>query len=297
MKKYILLIYLLTSAIIIQAQVSVNSETYRDGTMVVEPNSRTTPNNKTGILVPRVANLNVTDPKEDGLLVFLDNPTPPLPTGEPNGFYYWDAVQNKWVGWQSMSTANITDKSQFFASGVRFDTSSGTMKDADSPAKIIFNNLDTNNPAICTLSGGAITINKTGWYYIQISVTLKKNSTPTSLRDIIYFQLLHKDNTSGIPGTPPASGDAARPTPSTFFRSFNSFAFTSPSDETFTTYAPIKLNAGDVIQMGATITYRDPGGGNDPIGGIDVGELRVDSEYSITDGTVATLSAKYLGDF
>ncbi|NDW08481.1 hypothetical protein D0T56_02265 [Dysgonomonas sp. 520] len=272
---------LFISVSVVRAQVSINSETYKDGTLVVEPNNRTLPNNKTGVIVPRVEKLNTTDPKEDGLLVFLDNPTPPLPTGELNGFYYWDAAQNKWVGWKSMSTAVITDKSQFFASGTQFDTASGTMKDADNPSKIKFNNLVTNNPSICTLSGGAITINKTGWYYLQISVTLTKNADPAPMRDILCLQLLL---------------NGALPTPGPTFRSFSSFAVDNPARQTFTTYAPVKLSVGDVIQLGMQYIYKDTGNGGNPDGS-DNTVFRDKMEYSITDGTVATLSAKYLGDF
>lgn len=284
MKKYTSLILILSffSISVINAQVGVFTDSM-NATLSVDAENKVTPSNTTGVIIPRVDYLNTTDHKEDGLIVFLDNPNPPLPTGESNGFYYWDGKANVWTPFQARYISATIDKSQFLCTGTGFKSPSGLFNDANNPVTVNLNTIKTNNPDICTLENGGITVHQAGWYYFQLSITLTKNANPENLRDIICVGL---------------NVNNAWPT-SYSEKGCNSYANGNGLTNTFTLYTPLKLAIGDFVTMTCIIDFIDGciGSFQSDCPSSSAADKRKSAQYTITSNTIASMSVKYLGNF
>jgi hypothetical protein len=195
MKKFNILIYISLCTILpLKAQVAINSETVANGTLSVHTDNFESPSSTSGVIVPRVASLNLADPKQDGLFVFLNDPADPSPLiGNANGFYYWDAAQNTWIPFLSRRVRDIYKVSTFYTYGIRFDTDDGyynTLNNGDR-AYIFLNDLNDDAYSFCELDGnGSLIIKKTGYYFFQTGVTLRKNANPSDLRDVLGIALI-----------------------------------------------------------------------------------------------------------
>lgn len=283
-KKIFLTFSLLSIVCLSYSQISINGNYSRSALLEMNADSRSDPSSISGVIIPRVEKFNTTDPKKNGLLVYLNNPTPPLPTGEYNGFYYWSTADNSWLPLQSQLGLTKVDNSQFFVSAtslnpIRLTTPSNL-------ATVAFNNLVTNNNSLVSLLGNEIIIKKKGWYFIQISISMEKQTQPMGLRDVLLLQLLKNGSIAyAIPGGVGSSGAP--------IQAKNAYPGMNDISNTFTVYSPVYLNANDKLTVSLTMSYIDYSLGEDQ--GVSPGE-RTLGYYSMTPGTIASLSAKYLGD-
>ncbi len=281
MKKYIVLsIISFFNLSVINSQVGISTDS-PGATLTVDADNMSAPSNTTGVIIPRVQKLNITDPKEDGLIVFLNNPTPPLPSGEYNGYYYWDGTANAWIPFQARYMSATIDKSTFLCTGSAFKTT--LFNDTNNPATVNLNVIKTNNSDAWTLANGGITVHQAGWYYFQLSITLTKTANPVNLRDIVCVGL-------NVNNAWPASFS---------MKGCNSYANGNSLTNSFTLYAPLKLAANDVVTMVGVIDFLDQCNGafQSDCPSAAAADKRKSAQYAITTNTIASMSARYLGDF
>lgn len=294
---YIILLFIL-GALPVWSQVAVNSPDAPNANLLVRPSSYTAPDSKSGVLIPRVQSLVISPDIPDGMLVYLDNPTPPLPGGEINTFYYWDKPQNKWIPFITRYSELLSPPSVFYASGTTFinaptdriakpDVAGVTAKPKDN---INITDLTTNNDELCeVMSDGNLKIKKTGWYYIQLSATLTKSVTPVGLRDILAIQLLK----NGELVTLDTEGNI-------LFRGISSFpgrnanaSSAATQMQTMASQAPVRLEEDDILSLSCEIIYEDPRGETNN----NTTANRSRAQYIITGNPEASITGRYMGDF
>jgi hypothetical protein len=274
-----------------RAQVAFGTDQWDNGNLLVEPDSYAAPSAASGVIVPRVQQLSTTQLEPDGLIVYLDNPAPPLATGEENGFYYWDAVQKKWIPFMSRFSASIEDLTVFSASATGFANAQNciyynTATDNLMKSDVNLDVLDINDPGLCELTAdGRLKIKKKGWYYIQINITLTKDTSPAGVRDIICIQLLRNGNY--VYFDPPTNG--------IIFRGFNSYAGLNLIGQTIVAQGAVYCQQEEILSLSCELIYTDRAGGDAGLN--PVNPNRVSGKYTITTGTQATLGGRYLGDF
>ena len=123
-----------------------------------------------GIIVPRVTSLNMTDPKEIGLLFFYES------SGTDRGFYWWDGVQ--WWPFVSITqvTADLTLAHAYCKNS--FKEGNITASAATNTRTIEFDGLktnDTNNYEINT--DGELVVKRGGKYHIYGVIYVKNISS------------------------------------------------------------------------------------------------------------------------
>lgn len=94
MKKIIPLIFFLFTGML-SAQVGINTAV-PDAQLDIRSSNQTAPNNKDGLLVPKMDTFPATNPTaaQNGMLVFLTTAV----GANPPGFYYWDYATTSWKG-------------------------------------------------------------------------------------------------------------------------------------------------------------------------------------------------------
>jgi hypothetical protein len=295
MKKLSLIIMLLLAQFpAVTAQVAINADNAPNGNLLVAPDSYTAPSSQTGVLVPKVHTLEMLSPKPDGLLVYLDNPTPPLSTGETNGFYYWSSDLNKWVHFISRYSASIEDQTVFSATGNLFRTAPTDCVFYNTAASnktidyINMTNLKVNDPTLCQLSAdGRVRVLKAGWYYIQLAVSLTNDTNPAGIRDILCVQL--QKNGTYVYFNPPTNN--------IIFRGFNSYAAMNLIGQSFVAQGPVQLAANDILSLSLEIIYMDKSSANDLPNPVAADQNRVSAKYTVTTNTLATLVGRYMGNY
>lgn len=255
--------FLSMGSFMIQAQVGVNTETPL-ATLHVESSDPENPSPTEGLIIPRVSTLNLTDPKEVGLLVFLDSDDPGTLEVE-KGFYWWDGVA--WIPFFSMNkltkdlTVTYANFTNAFREGTNLTTNSTDIRHlALDPSSLIAN--DASNFSIN--GNGELVVNKAGKYLITAVVSLKSQST-TAGRDSYEAKILV---------------NSAEPTPNLR----TAYGFPSGGDEfnsNSTISGYVSLTAGQRISVQINRYYRDEG-----------------TTVTISpNGTMSSLTLTYLGNY
>ncbi|HLW09039.1 MAG TPA: hypothetical protein VKX35_01455 [Fermentimonas sp.] len=255
-------VLLLSTNIVAQGTVGINEQA-PDVTLAI---NSTNPNNPTpteGIIIPRVEQLNMTDPKEVGLLVFYDTPT------IDRGFYWWDGVQ--WWPFISISqiTADLT---------IAHAYCKNTFKEGDITANrstdlrtIEFDGLKTNDTQNYEINGdGELVIKRGGKYYVYGVVNVFNASSPAGAdkRDALEAKLyVNGANASATNGNLDIEAANSFPTGNNTIVMFMS--------------GVLILNDGDRLSYKVNRYYRDA---DSPI------IIRPDSE------ALSNLTLKYLGN-
>ncbi|MFT4222886.1 hypothetical protein [Dysgonomonas sp.] len=300
-KLYILLLLSLGFQPFLWSQVAVNSNNVPNGNLLVRPSGYANPDNKSGVLIPRVESLAAT--ATDGMIVYLGNPNP-QDTEEPNGFYYWDAPLQKWIPFITRHSSLLEPPSVFYAGGTSFmnqpydcitDIGTADVKPAD---RILLSSFSTNNEELCKITPeGCLEIKKSGQYYIQISTTLTKATTPPGIRDILNIQLQKRNPDNGLYET-----ITLGPENDIKFEGASSFPGqvinaggnnVTGQSQTITSQGAIRLEVGDIISLSCGITYSDPVGQTTNNNNVN----RTSAKYTITANTDASIAGRYMGYF
>lgn len=245
------------------AQVGINTDTPL-ATLHIESTDPENPSPNEGLLIPKVSSLNNTDPKETGLLVFLDYDDPTTLDIE-KGFHWWNGTQ--WIPFFSMNkmtkdlTVTYANFNNTFREGTNLTATSTNIRHlAFNPSSLIAN--DESNFSIN--GNGELVVNKVGKYLLTAVVSLKSEST-TSARDSYEAKILIND---------------AEPTPNlrTAY-GFPSGGTEFNSNSTISGY--VSLTVGQRISVQINRYYRDSG-----------------TTLTISpNGSMSSLTLTYLGNY
>lgn len=299
-KLYFLLLFLLAFQPLLWSQVAINSNNVPNGNLLVRPSSYANPDNKSGVLIPRVESLESTLEKPDGMIVYLANPTP-QDMAEPNGFYYWDGLLHKWIPFITRYSSLLAPPLVFYASGTSFmDAPFDRIADLEgkSEDEVYLTDRTANNEDLCQItSDGRLEIKKTGWYYIQLSITLIKNANPCGIRDVLYVELLRKNSLGAYEAV--ILEDGITP-----FKAVTSFpgrvvnasgGIIQNQSQTIVSQAPVKLNEGDIISLHCGLDYIDPSGEDANNNATNRTKSGNTIKYTITSD--ASIAGRYMGSF
>ncbi|MFD2037527.1 hypothetical protein ACFSKL_22225 [Belliella marina] len=169
MKNYLsLFLFLISLQMLAQGTVGIK-ELDPKTTMDIKTIDPTNPNFDEGIIVPRVTNLNVTDPKEVGLLVFYES------MANDRGFYWWDGVT--WMPFISITqiTADLTIAHAFCKNVFR--EGDMTANAATNLRTIEFDGLKTNDGDNYEINpDGELVIKRGGKYHVYGVVNVRNVS-------------------------------------------------------------------------------------------------------------------------
>ncbi|WP_413532191.1 hypothetical protein [Empedobacter brevis] len=246
-----------------QAQVGINTLDPLS-TLDVRANDQANPSNISGIIIPRVTSLNITDNKEIGLLVFLNS----FDISQ-RGFYWWDGT--KWNPFLSTSKITKNKTITFVRAESSFKEGAMTKSSQTDNRTLKFAAIETNDtPNFSINSDGELVINKAGYYYVQAASFILKN-TNTTRRDQLDMKIFingskasDSNSNSDIEGT-------------------NSYP-TNIATIAMNAAGLLKLNQNDRISMRIVRSYRD---------------VTPDDEVSIIPdpNTRSNLTLRYLGNF
>ncbi len=188
MKKNILYIIfvLLTYNVKINAQVGINSS-YPKSTLDVVNSEQSNPSNNSGIIIPRVKSLNMTDSKEVGLMVFFDS----IDIND-RGFYWWNGIE--WVPF--ISNSKITNNKTLTYVEAKSNFEEGNMTEAltTNNRTLAFETLKTNDDGNFEINSvGELIVKKEGYYHIHAASFIKKNSGNTNRRDQLDMRIRIND--------------------------------------------------------------------------------------------------------
>ncbi|UGU15899.1 hypothetical protein LS482_19740 [Sinomicrobium kalidii] len=184
MKNYIsLFLFLISLQMLAQGTVGIN-ELDPKTTMDINATDPTNPDFDEGIIVPRVTNLNVTDPKEAGLLVFYESPD------NDRGFYWWDGAT--WWPFISVSqvTADLTIAHAFCKN--TFREGDMTANTATNLRTIEFDGFKTNDVGNYEVNlDGELVVKRGGKYHVYgvVNVRHVSASTGAGRRDALEAKL------------------------------------------------------------------------------------------------------------
>lgn len=187
MKKYIYILLVvfvgLTESTYGQGTVGINQKS-PNVTFEINSNNPNSPNSTDGIIVPRVTSLNVTEPKEIGLLVFYES------SGNNRGFYWWDGVQ--WWPFISVTqiTPDLTIAHAFCKNTFREGDITGNV--STNLRTIEFDGLQTNDTSNYEInSNGELVVKRGGKYHVYGVVYVRNVSSVVNAdkRDAIEAKL------------------------------------------------------------------------------------------------------------
>lgn len=261
MKRYLIITILSIITTNTIAQVGINN----DNPLVnlhVSAADASNPQFNEGVIIPRVTSLNMTDTKEKGLLVFLDNEDPATTIVE-KGFYWWDGTT--WIPFFSMNKMT-KDKTITYVSCLE-SFREGNMTDASSTnvRTMQFNNatLIANDEGNFEInSNNELVVKKAGSYHVQAVISLNSVSTNNG-RDAYEAKIL----VNNVEPTPNLRTAYGFPSGNTFFDSNSAIS------------GYVELNANDRISIQINRYYRDTG-------------------TSVTirpNGSISNLTLRYLG--
>lgn len=246
-----------------QGKVGVN-ELDPKTTLQISASDPANPGPDEGIIIPRVTNLNVNDPKEIGLLVFYES------TNNDRGFYWWDGVT--WQPFVSITqiTADLTLSHAFCKTN--FKEGDITENPDTNLRTLEFDGLTSNDTENYELNNaGELVVKRRGKYHIYGVVYVRNESVVVNAqkRDAIEAKLFINDsNASAKNGNLNIEGANGFPT-----GNFTIAVFLSGA---------LKLDENDRLAFKVNRYYRDA---ESPI------TIRPDSE------SLSNLTLKYLGDF
>jgi len=207
MKHYIYILFLLPLHFLAQGTVGGNELT-PSVTMDISTKDVDNPGFSEGIIIPRVTNLNVTDPKEVGLWVFYETST------LDRGFYWWDGVT--WQPFISITqiSADLTIAHAYCKNIFKEGDMSGST--ATNLRTIEFDGLETNDVANFEINtDGELVVKKAGKYHVYGVVNIRNASSVVNSdkRDAIEVKLyVNGANASLINGNLNIEGANSFPT-------------------------------------------------------------------------------------
>lgn len=252
------------ACISVQAQLGINTDAPK-ASLHIESSDPEMPSPNEGLLVPRVTSLNMTDPKEKGLLVFLDFENEATPEIE-KGFYWWNGTS--WIPFFSMNKVlkNFTVTYAGFESTFREGTPITESTSTNTRwMKLDSSTLVANDEGNFEInSNGELLVKKPGTYHILAIISLKSVSTDAG-RDA-YEAKVFVNGSEPSPNLRTAYG-------------FPSGGTTYNSNSTISGY--VKLNANDRVAIQINRYYRDTG-----------------TTVTITpNGDMSSLTLTYMGNF
>lgn len=208
MKHYIyILLFLFPLHLLGQGTIGVD-ELEPETTMNITTKDVDNPESSEGIIIPRVTDLNITDPKEVGLLVFYETST------LDRGFYWWDGVT--WQPFVSITqvSADLTIAHAYckntFKEGIINENASTDLR------TIEFDGLETNDVANYEINtAGELVVKKAGKYHVYGVVNVRNTSSVTNAnkRDAIEAKLyVNGANASAVNGNLNIEGANSFPT-------------------------------------------------------------------------------------
>ncbi len=162
------------------AQVGINTKTPKS-TLDIFNENETSPTANTGVIIPRVSSLNLTDNKEIGLLVFLDSSDT-----TQKGFYWWDG--SKWNPF--ISTNRIISKKYItYASTSSYFKEGDLIGNTSNARTLDFDYIKSLDPENFEISNGELVVKKAGYYYLKSVAYLKKNGGDYVRRDQLDLRI------------------------------------------------------------------------------------------------------------
>lgn len=264
--KYLYLILSLFTSCVVFSQVGINVNEPQT-TIHINASNANNPSSTDGVIIPIVKSLNTTDPKPNGLLVFLDSENP-LTDEIEKGFHWWNGTE--WIPFFSMNKLK-PDQTLTYVSATDNFTGGNITENSTGTRKIRFNaaTLKTNDVANFEVNNFELVVKKAGVYHLQSNISLKSvtNSDPQA-RESYEAKIL----VNGVEPTPPNI-------PLRTADGFPNGGTTFDSNSVIS--GVVKLNVGDRLSIEINRHYRDTG-----------------TTVTITpNGSRTDLTLRYMGDF
>ncbi|MCX2678363.1 hypothetical protein OOZ15_00270 [Galbibacter sp. EGI 63066] len=192
------------------------------------------PDNSTGVSIPKVFNFPVVDPivDQNGMLIFYEKE--PLSTDTKlDGFYYWDNPAGNWEYIMQSKSIKL-DFSKTIAMGSVFDNTMGT---GSGPVKTSFTEMDNLDPDY-SLNNGDVIVGKSGLHLIYLTAGVTKKQRPTDPQENIAESFTLEILVNGTTFSPSFVSIGANPS-----------TLNNERSTTFTVSALETLSAGDALSV------------------------------------------------